>query len=150
MCPMRKYAASSPYNKYTVMGIFKRLFGSKKKKVAPRPRVPTWDEVVESLYGKDLSYADEVVEVIYSTDRSRRYVVLRSDIGYYTYISEQVRAFDEDELNYFPDSGELGYWLPEYDGSKHIFDTYEHAKAELRQEPDYKRFFVEDDQSAAD
>lgn len=130
------------------MGIFKKLLGSrgkKKKAPAPRRRVPTWDEVVESMYGKALAHADEVVEVIYSADKSRRYVVLKSDVGYFTYISERLHARSEDELNYFPDGSELGYWLPENDGAKHIFDTYEHAKAELRSEPEYIRYFVSRD-----
>ena len=128
------------------MKIFKKPVGSrgkKKKAVAPRRRIPTWDEVVESMYGKALAYADEVVEVIYSADKSRRYVVLKSDVGYFTYISERLHARSEDELNYFPDGSELGYWLP--DGAKHIFDTYEHAKAELRSEPEYIRYFVSRD-----
>ncbi len=130
------------------MKIFKKPVGSrgkKKKAVAPRRRIPTWDEVVESMYGKALAYADEVVEVIYSADKSRRYVVLKSDVGYFTYISERLHARSEDELNYFPDGSELGYWLPENDGAKHIFDTYEHAKAELRSEPEYIRYFVSRD-----
>lgn len=130
------------------MGIFKKLLGSrgkKKKAVAPRRRIPTWDEVVESMYGKALAYADEVVDVIYSADKSRRYVVLKSDVGYFTYISEHVCALDEDELNYFPDDSELGYWLPENDGAKHIFDTYERAKSELQREPEYIRYFVSRD-----
>ncbi len=98
------------------------------------------------MYGRALAYADEVVEVIYSSVKSRRYVVLKSDVGYYTYISERLHARSEDELNYFPDDSELGYWLPENDGAKHIFDTYEHAKAELRSEPEYIRnFIVRDD-----
>lgn len=48
------------------------------------------------MYGKALAYADEVVEVIYSAVKSRRYVVLKSDVGNYTYISERLHARSED------------------------------------------------------
>lgn len=129
------------------MGIIEKLFGGKKKKSAA-PRVPTWDEVVENMYGKEMSHVDEVVEVEYSLDKSKRYIVLKSDVGHYTYQLERLIAYDEDELNYFASVGDLGFWLPDSDGSIHFFDSAEHALSEMRQEPEYKAYFVSDSELA--
>lgn len=129
------------------MGILKRLFGRNKnmRNTQGTPvHVPTWEEVVENMYDKDLScFTDEVVKVMYSKNRDMRYVVLKSDAGYYTYTCEQLYAFYEDELAFSDD--DYGYWSPADGKIKHFFDSLDHAIRELKAEPEYKNYFADDE-----
>ena len=60
------------------MNFFTKLF--KKKAVVEIPPMPSWETVVEMMYDKHLdAFSDEVVKVIYSKDRSMRYVVLKDE-----------------------------------------------------------------------
>lgn len=126
------------------MGILKRLFGRNKNFQNTPPRVPTWEEVVETMFDKDLNFTDEIIKVIYGKDRAKRYVLLKSDVGYYTFCYEELFPFDEDELCYFND-GRLGYWQSR-NGIKHFFDSAEHALRELMTEPEYKNYFMDSDE----
>ena len=58
------------------MNFFAKLF--KKKQIPEISPMPSWEAVIELLYDKHLdAFSDKVVEVIYSKDRSMRYVVLK-------------------------------------------------------------------------
>jgi len=60
------------------MNFLTKLF--KKKPVVEIPPRPSWETVVEMMYDKHLdAFSDEVVKVIYSKDRSMRYVVLKDE-----------------------------------------------------------------------
>ena len=53
------------------------------------------------LYDKGLdAFCDEVIGVIYSHDKSMRYVFLRDEKGIYTYQFEAIYQFDEDDWKY--------------------------------------------------
>ena len=60
------------------MNFLTKLF--KKNPVVEIPPRPSWETVVEMMYDKHLdAFSDEVVKVIYSKDRSMRYVVLKDE-----------------------------------------------------------------------
>jgi len=120
----------------------KRLFRKFRKEKRIVPPMPEWNEIVEMLYDKNLDFLDSTVEkVIYSKDKSKRYVVLKSDKGFFTYRLEKIYQLDEDEWSYRC-SFDLtpAFWQDVDNGSKSIFSTLEDALKELKQEAEYKFF----------
>lgn len=121
------------------------MFGRKRDKTNTVV-VPSWEETVKIMHGKDMNFADEVVDVIYCADGSVRCVLLKSDLGSYKYLFERLFAFDEDEFVIFGRDIDPGYWQPIYD-FKSFFDSEETARREMKADPLYKTYFnqVEDD-----
>ena len=120
----------------------KRLFRKFRKEKRIVHQMPEWNEIVEMLYDKNLDFLDSTVEkVIYSKDKSKRYVVLKSDKGFFTYRLEKIYQLDEEEWSYRC-SFDLtpAFWQDVDNGSKSIFSTLEDALNELKQEAEY-RFF---------
>ena len=121
-----------------VKGLFRKF--RKEKRIVPP--MPEWNEIVEMLYDKNLDFLDSTVEkVIYSKDKSKRYVVLKSDKGFFTYRLEKIYQFDEEEWSYRC-SFDLtpAFWQDVDNGSKSFFSTLEDALKELKQEAEYKFF----------
>ena len=103
-----------------------------------------WNEIVELLYGKQLDYADrQIVDVIYSPDKARRYVITKDEMGFLRYGLEQIVLDDEDTLLYFPPSDEPpAYWNPDFsDKSISIFDDIKSVMRDLKAQPEYKTYF---------
>ena len=120
----------------------KRLFRKFRKEKRIVPPMPEWNEIVEMLYDKNLDFLDSTVEkVIYSKDKSKRYVVLKSDKGFFTYRLEKIYQLDEEEWSYRC-SFDLtpAFWQNVDDGSKSILSTLEDALNELKQEAESKFF----------
>ena len=107
--------------------------------------MPTWESVVEIMYDKQLdSFLDEVVKVIYSKDKTKRYVIVKSRKGFFTYGLEALYAFDEDEWQFVGREKDAlpGYWGSfAGSGSKSIFGREEELMKELICEPEYKCYF---------
>ena len=81
------------------MRILKKLF---RRKTAPAAVIPPWEEIVEHLQGKQLTFYDEtVVRVITSKDRSKRILITKSENGFFKAIYEEIRVSDEEEWTYF-------------------------------------------------
>ena len=81
--------------------LFKKLF-SKKHSEKPVPPIPTMEEIINHLYDKALQFAnDEIIKVIYSNDRSKRFILLKSEKGFYKYIYEEICVYDELDWEYF-------------------------------------------------
>ncbi len=120
----------------------KRLFRKFRKEKRIVPPMPEWNEIVEMLYDKNLKFLDSTVEkVIYSKDKSKRYVVLKSDKGFFTYRLEKIYQLDEDEWSYRCSFDLIpAFWQDVDNGSKSIFSTLEDALKELEQEAEYKFF----------
>ena len=116
----------------------------KKQQVSISP-MPTWESVVEIMYDKQLdSFLDEVVKVIYSKDKTKRYVILKSKKGFLTYGLEVLYAFDEDEWQFIGGEKDAlpGYWGPSSGGGvKSVFEREEELLRELVCEPEYKSYF---------
>lgn len=114
----------------------------RKSKKSP-PKVLTWDEIVQIMYGKNLSVRDdcEMIDVVYSRDKAHRYLIFKSSNGYFSYKFEYLFAYDEDELIYLGEDSLPGYWLPHDTHGFSLFDDMTILMRELKAEPDYKTYF---------
>lgn len=125
------------------MNFFKRLFQKETSK--PVPPMPPWETIVEIMYDKHLdAFCDEVVEVIYSKDKTMRFVVLKNENGLFTYQLEAIYQYDEDEWKYiFTDNNTLpAMWEP-YRGflSNSFFESIDQLHKEMKADPEYKQCF---------
>ena len=125
------------------MNFFTNLFKKKsKEEISP---MPFWETVVEMMYDKHLdAFSDEIVKVIYSKDRSMRYVVLKDEKGFFIYQLEAIYQYDEDERKYICSHNNVlpAMWEP-FRGivGKSIFENMDELLKELKAEPEYKRYF---------
>ena len=125
------------------MNFLTKLF--KKKPVVEIPPRPSWETVVKMMYDKHLdAFSDEVVKVIYSKDRSMRYVVLKDEKEFFTYQPEAIYQYDEDEWKYICSHDNVlpAMWEP-FRGivGKSVFENIDELLNELKAEPDYKQYF---------
>ena len=127
------------------MNWFKRLF-RKNNSSEPVPPIPEWDRIVEMLYDKGLdAYCDEVIGVIYSHDKSMRYVFLRDEKGIYTYQFEAIYQFDEDDWKYIyqQDNAVPASWESYFKSlGRSLFDNIDDMIKEIKSQPEYKRYFA--------
>ncbi|MDY3760132.1 MAG: hypothetical protein SOZ93_02230 [Eubacteriales bacterium] len=125
------------------MKFFKRLFQKEKPKEVPV--MPPWPEIVEMMYDKYLdSFADKVVSVVYSIDKTMRYVVLKDEKGLFTYQLETIHQFDEDEWKYICSHNDAlpAMWAPFRDFVGYsLFENEEELLKEMKEEPEYKQYF---------
>lgn len=122
--------------------LFKRIFQKQKRNA---PAMPPWEEIVEQMYDKCLDFDGEVVKVIYSKDRSKRYVVLKNEKGYFTYCLEAIYPFDEEEWNYIcmQENALPAMWQPFWGiTGKSLFESMDELRREKKEEPEYKRYFL--------
>ena len=125
------------------MSFFKKLFQKEKRQEIP-PMSP-WEEIVEMMYDKYLdAFADEVVSVVYSVDKTMRYVVLKDEKGLFTYQLEAIYQFDKDEWKYIHSNNDAlpAMWEP-FRGviGKSLFENKEDLLKEMKEEPEYKQYF---------
>jgi hypothetical protein len=117
----------------------------KKKTVAPP--IPPYDEIVKSLYDKELNYSDslKICRVIYSNDKSKRFIILESNKGFFKYTYEEVCVLDE--LDWTSHFGYIeiinpGWWEPKDRSFAHsYFGAEKEAFEALKCEIEYKQFF---------
>lgn len=103
-----------------------------------------WEEIVNMMYDQHLDgYADELVQVIYSKDRSKRYVILKNDEGVFTYQLEAICQYDHEEWKYLASNKDVlpAMWEPHGITGKSIFINAEELLKELKSEPEYQRYF---------
>lgn len=125
------------------MNFFTRLFQKEKPKEVPA--MPPRAEIVEMMYDKYLdAFADEVVSVVYSIDKTMRYVVLKDKKGLFTYQLETIYQFDEDEWKYIRSHNDAlpAMWEP-FRGfvGNSFFENKEELLKEMKEEPEYKQYF---------
>ena len=126
----------------TIIDKIKNLLRQKQQEIPP---MPLWEEIVKIMYDKNLdAFADEVVKVVYSKDKTMRYVLLKDKKGLFTYQLEAICPFDEDEWKYIfsqdnalPAAWELFYGT----AGKSFFANEEECLKEMRTEPEYKSYF---------
>ena len=122
----------------------KSIFKKKKVDIAP---MPPYDEIVKSLYDKELNYPDsiKICQVIYSKDKSKRFVVLKSNKGFFKYTYEEVCVFDElDWASHYAyiENIKPGWWEPKDRSFAYsFFGTEQEAFEALKRETEYKQFF---------
>ncbi len=127
------------------MKLFDQIF-LKKQKQTPPP-LPSWKEVVDTLYDQDLdSFPHEVVEVLYSHDRSKRYVILKSNSGFYTFRFEKIGIWDKEEWDNLPSHENIipGWWDEPLEGNneKSFYGTFEELMAALYTDVYYQQYFT--------
>ena len=123
------------------------MFLFRKKAPKPIPPIPTWDEIVDHMQGKELYYFDDcVVDVLYSKDRSRRIVFLQSENAYCKVVYEEIRVFDEDEWVYFCNDPDRypAWWEPVNSSinAKSFYGNKEEALKEVKYSYEYITFFT--------
>lgn len=122
-----------------------KLFSGKKNKISTIPPIPPIEEIVEELYGKSLSFCDyDVIKVIYTKDKTKRFILLKSHSGFYKYTFEEIFVFDEDEWSVCCDiPGKYpAYWSPnDRTFAYSFFGTEEEALSSMMQESKYLQYF---------
>ena len=107
--------------------------------------MPAWEEIVEMMYDKYLdTFSLEVVKVIYSKDRSLRYVILKNERGFFTYELEAIRKFYEDEWRYvrLHDKALPALWEPFHTpGGKSFYSDLNSLIKDMQAEGEYKTYF---------
>ena len=127
------------------MSLLDKLFP--KKSPVIRREMPTWEEIVEHMQGKETAFfADTIVRIIKSKDRAKRVIILWSDHGYYRTVYEEIRVLDEDEWNYFGNDPDryLAWWEPVSSSinSKSFYGTEDDALKAITGSHEYKMYFV--------
>lgn len=120
-----------------------RLF-AEKTKADTSVKIP-WEDAVEMLYDKQLdAFTDKVVDVIYSKDKSMRYVILKKDNGLLTYQLEAIYSYDGDDWRQIclQDNSLAAMWEP-FRGiiGKSVFENIDELTKEMHEESEYKQFF---------
>lgn len=136
---------SGSFKKKNIIERIKRIFKKNEKKIVTSD-MPPLHKIVEMMYDKYLdAFSDEVIRVVYSKDKTMRYVILKDEKGLFKYCLEAIYQFDEEEWKYiFSDKECLpAMWEP-YCGKyrNSIFATENDAMKELKEEPEYKLYFI--------
>lgn len=123
------------------MSFMKKLFRKENDKTVPP--MPAWNEIVEAMFDKELSFTDEIVRVIYSDDKASRIVVLKKNDGLFTYIYERLYRFDEDEWFYNSDHTKIpAYWCEDNDVTGvSVFENIDSLINDLKERSEYKEIF---------
>lgn len=100
------------------------------------------NEIIEIMYDKSLGFQDEIQKVIYSKDKSMRYVILKKENGIFHYVFEKIELYDEYELMCFKNSPNVlpAYWN-EFSTPCSFFGTLEDAVKNLKFEVEYMQYF---------
>ena len=123
-----------------------KKFFKRKKQIDPIP-MPPYDEIVKSLYDKELIYSDtlKICKVIYNKDNSKRFVILESKKGFFKYTYEEICVFDElDWTSHFCNIENIkpGWWESKNSSFAYsFFGTEKESMIALKSEPIYKQFF---------
>lgn len=123
--------------------MFRRIFNKKER--ASIPPIPPIEQLAEELYNKSLTICGyEVVRVIYNKDNTKRFIVLKSEEGFYKYTYEEIEILDEDEWILccnIPDACPA-YWMPKDKAYAYsFFGTENEAVISLKQETEYLQYF---------
>ena len=123
------------------MNLFKRLLH--KKAQIETPPLPSWDEIVELMYDKELNFVNQVVQVIYAKDKERRYVITHNKEGLLFYQLEILYMIDEDEWQYnCLNKNEVpAHWEPDWNSQKSVFNSMDELMMDLKSQPEYKLHF---------
>ena len=126
------------------MKFFDRVFHRKPKQDIPT--FPSRVEIVEKMYGKNPGYYGyEILDVIYSKDRLKRYVILKNKKEIFTYILEEICIFDEKEwrlMQKYSNKYIFPAWWEEFGQKrKSLFNNLDELLKELKEELEYKKYF---------
>ena len=123
----------------------KKLF--KKRTARHITPMPSWEEIVPMMFNQGLDgWTDETVQVIYNPEHTKRFVILKSEHGYYKYVYQILHQFDEEEWLYTGSQpGALpAMWEPVGDSQVSIFSGIEETLEVIKALPEYKLHFSEE------
>ena len=107
--------------------------------------LPTLTEAASVMSDRGLDFSpDEVIDVLYSGDRTKRFVILKASNGCFKYVYGELRLFDRDELAYFSDQPDAvpGYWaISGCIGGASFYPDLESVMNELCCTPEFKLYF---------
>ncbi len=97
------------------------------------------------MYDKQLDTFSQLIKVIYSKDKSMRYVVFKDDRGLMSYELEAIYPYD-DNVNKtvrMCDDVVSAYWTT-YEGrtGKSFFENQEALLVQIKNETEYKQYFI--------
>lgn len=118
------------------------LFKKQKTPADTSPAIPSWEEAVRLMQGRQLNYVDEVARVIPSRDLSRRFVLLRSDKGFCKVCYETLVPYDDEGSSFGTYEHPAVYWLDEGIGPVSLYADEETALRELESNPEYIKYFA--------
>lgn len=106
-----------------------------------RKRLPT-EEIINRMYDKSLCFTDEVLKVIYSKDKSKRYVILQNESGIVHFVFEEIELYDDYESNFLENSWDAppAVWNS-FNTHRSFFGTLDEAVQNLKFESEYKQYF---------
>ncbi len=122
------------------------MFSVFKKKRLPS-QLPPWEEIVEIMYGQQLTdFAGRVVEILYSGDRTRRVMLLRNKKGKFFYNFERIEAYELEDWQYYlkNNPNTLPAMWVYMDGGENaaLYDTEDEAARALAAEPLFLKYFA--------
>lgn len=106
-------------------------------------------ELADIMYDKQKAFVPEyeVIKVIYSIDRLKRFIVYKNDKHLYSYCYEVVELLDEEEYNYvcmcLGNSADVlpANWLPRDSGGASFYDNLETVMNEIYSSYEYNKYF---------
>ena len=110
--------------------------------------MPSWEEIVQMMYDKDLDcWSDEIARVIYNPEHTERFLILKSERGFYKYVYEKLCQFDEEDWTYIGNQpGALpAAWNMVGDHCVSLFSDIEEALEAIKALPEYKIYFLAED-----
>ncbi len=106
--------------------------------------MPAWEDIVTAMYNKGLDgWSDEIVHVMYNSDNTKRFVILKSERGYYKYVYEILYQFDEEEWMYIGSQPEAlpAMWEPTGSSSLSLFSDIDEIIKAVKALPEYRLHF---------
>lgn len=106
--------------------------------------VPPIEQIVDYLYDKQLTFTDyEVVKAIYNTDKTKRFIILKSTNGFYKYTYEEICVCDYDAGSAYP-----AFWeANDKFCAQSFFGTENEALLSMKQESEYILHFDKESDS---
>lgn len=104
------------------------------------------EEIAEIMYNKQLRYIEniEVVYVVYSKDKSKRFVVTKNSKGFYKFEYQEICLFDEQEWLYICNYEDAlpAYWSSVDDlNSYSFYGSEDDVMKALWQDVKYRQYF---------
>lgn len=111
--------------------------------------IPPIEEIANALYDKQLSFTDyEIIKVIYNSDKTKRFIILKSLNGFYKYTYEEICVLNEDEWKYCCNDANAypAFWETRDKSSAYsFFGTENEAFLSMKQESEYILHFDRED-----
>ncbi|MBQ3128623.1 MAG: hypothetical protein IJC13_06260 [Clostridia bacterium] len=105
----------------------------------------SWEKAVEMLYDKQLDTFSQLIKVIYSKDKSMRYVVFKDDRGLLSYELEAIYPYDDNANKTVRMCGDevSAYWTTyEVRKGNSFFDNQKELLAQIESEHEFKQYFI--------